>query len=189
LVARVADELHYAHQRGIIHRDIKPANILLGAQGHPLLADFGIAVTESEMASEVATTAGTLAYMAPELLHSTPEEAAADLRTDIYSLGVVLYRLLTGCLPFAGRDLWTLRAAILAGQPAPVSQVKASIPPALAAICHRCLAQQPAARFQTAQALADALRATLLTWSQSRARGGFHADRRVHRGSGRPDGG
>lgn len=158
LVARVAEELHYAHQRGIIHRDIKPANILLDADGNPLLADFGIAVTQGELASELVTTAGTLAYMAPEQLQGSPTEAAADLRTDIYSLGVVLYRLFTNRLPFEGQGLWSLRARILAGDPLPVAQLNAQVPPALAAICQRCLARQPSARYPSAQELADALR-------------------------------
>ncbi len=161
LIARVAEELHYAHQRGIIHRDIKPANILLDAAGNPLLADFGIAITQSEMNSELVTTAGTLAYMAPEQLQASPEEAVADLRTDIYGLGVVLYRLLTGRLPFEGSGLWSLRARILAGDAAPVVQLNTRIPPAIATICQRCLALQPDDRYQSAQELANVLRAAL----------------------------
>ncbi len=87
VVARVADALDYAHKRGFIHRDIKPANILIKQDGSPVLADFGIAVTESEMKGEAATTAGTLAYMAPELL--VGDGKRADVCTDIYGLGVV----------------------------------------------------------------------------------------------------
>jgi eukaryotic-like serine/threonine-protein kinase len=158
LVACVAEELQYAHQRGIIHRDIKPANILLDRQGHPLLADFGIAVTASEMASEVVTTAGTLAYMAPELLRADGQEPLADARTDIYSLGVVLYQLLTGRLPFAADTLWGLRARILDGGAVPADQQNPAVPAALAAICQRCLASCAEERYPSAAELAQALR-------------------------------
>ena len=83
------------------------------------------------------------------------------LRTDINSLGVVLYRLLTGRLQFEGNGLWGLRTRILAGDPAPVAQLNPQIPAPIAAICQRCLARHPGERYQSAQALADALRAAL----------------------------
>ena len=90
MMASVAEYVEFAHEKGFIHRDIKPANILIRTDGTPILADFGIAVTESEMAGELTTTAGTLAYMSPELL--VGDGKRADVCTDVYGLGVVLYR-------------------------------------------------------------------------------------------------
>src|SRR3984893_15949395 len=97
IVAEGARHLRYAHEKGFVHRDIKPSNILLDEKGRPVLADFGIAVTECELRHEAMTSVGTLAYMSPEQLTVGGE---IDARTDIYSLGVVLYELLTGQLPF-----------------------------------------------------------------------------------------
>jgi serine/threonine protein kinase len=163
LTARVADELQYAHERGVIHRDIKPANILLDQQGNPLLADFGIAVTAAEMASEVVTTAGTMAYMAPEQLEGDEADAPADARTDIYSLGVVLYQLVTGRLPFEAHTLWGLRTKILTARPVPPDRLNPAVPASLSEICQRCLARVPDDRFPSAADLAAALRRVVPT--------------------------
>src|SRR5262249_59377821 len=112
----VAEHLQYAHTQGFIHRDIKPANILLDTQGKPVLADFGIAVTACELKQETVSTPGTLAYMAPEQLGGAGE---VGVRTDVYGLGVVLYQLLTGQLPFREQTLWGLRRQILTEEPRP----------------------------------------------------------------------
>jgi serine/threonine protein kinase len=158
IVAEVATYLHHAHARGFIHRDIKPANILLTEQGTPVLADFGIAITAGELVHEVLTAAGTLAYMAPE---QVSPESKLDARTDIHGLGVVLYELLTGQLPFQGETLWELRQQILTRPPGPLRVPGDDRPPELERICLKCLAKDPRERYASAQDLADALRAVL----------------------------
>ncbi len=100
LVAEVAETLAYAHRQGFVHRDIKPGNILIDQHGRALLADFGIARSPDDGAESGAVSFGTLAYMSPEQV----EGQAVDHRADIYSLGVVLYELLTGQLPHQGTD-------------------------------------------------------------------------------------
>jgi serine/threonine-protein kinase len=150
IIADVADALHHAHERGFVHRDIKPSNILLDEHGKPFLADFGIAVTNQEIQ---ASSLGTLPYMAPEQL----AEGKADTRSDIYSLGVVLYQLLTGRLPFDAADPVELRQKILTellvnGNAAPGE---------LLTICKKCLAKSPADRFASVSDLSAALRAAV----------------------------
>jgi serine/threonine-protein kinase len=158
IVAEVAGHLHYAHEKGFIHRDIKPANILLDEGGKPVLADFGIAVTECELRHEAMTSIGTLAYMSPEQLAAAGQ---VDARTDVYSLGVVLYELLTGRVPFADGTLAGLRRRILAEAPAPVRSRNGAVPPALEAICLKCLSKEAADRYASAGELAGALTAFL----------------------------
>lgn len=150
LIADVADALHHAHERGFVHRDIKPSNILLDEHGKPFLADFGIAVTSQETQ---ASSLGTLPYMAPEQLG----EGKADVRSDIYSLGVVLYQLLMGRLPFDAADPGELRQKILTE---PVGN-GGGAPGELLAVCKKCLAKNPAERFASADELATALRFAL----------------------------
>src|SRR5262249_2212501 len=101
IVAEVAEALHYAHLQGMFHRDIKPANILLDRQGRPKVADFGLAVREEDLAGQRGILVGTLPYMSPEQVRR--ESHHIDGRTDIYSLGVVLYELLCGRRPFEAK--------------------------------------------------------------------------------------
>lgn len=158
VVAEVAGHLHYAHEKGFVHRDIKPANILLDEQGRPVLADFGIAVTECELRHESMTSTGTLAYMAPEQLTTG---GRVDARTDVYGLGVVLYELLTGVVPFTAPSLAGLRQRILTEPPQPIRLLNAEAPPELERICLKCLAKAASDRYDSAAALAAALTAFL----------------------------
>jgi serine/threonine-protein kinase len=158
VVAEVAGHLHYAHEKGFVHRDIKPANILLDEGGRPVLADFGIAVTECELRHEALTSTGTLAYMAPEQLTAG---GLVDPRTDVYGLGVVLYELLTGAVPFTDPTLAGLRQRILTEPPQPVRSLKGDVPPELDRICLKCLAKGAGDRYGSARELAETLTAFL----------------------------
>lgn len=153
LVAEIAESLHAAHELGFVHRDIKPANILIDQQGRPLLTDFGIATALGEA---TALIAGTLPYMAPEQLGDDP--AKGDPRTDIWSLGVVLYELLTGKLPFDDPSPAKLSEQIRSHVPLPPRGINSDIPPALEAVVLKCLAKAPEERYETSHQLAHALR-------------------------------
>ncbi|HKR09278.1 MAG TPA: serine/threonine-protein kinase [Gemmatimonadaceae bacterium] len=153
----IADALSYAHQQGIIHRDIKPENILLSA-GHPMLADFGIArVIDIAGVKQLTRTGmgspGTPAYMSPEQLLGDRE---VDGRSDTYSLGCVLFEMLTGKPPFAGKDGFVKR---FTESPPVASSIRKDAPVWMDRVVETALARNPAERFQTAQEFADALTA------------------------------
>ncbi|HUT13598.1 MAG TPA: protein kinase [Thermoguttaceae bacterium] len=156
LVARVADALHYAHKKGFVHRDLKPGNILIDSQGHPHVADFGLAVSEDSQRLYTGQVAGTPAYMSPEQVRG--ETHHLDGRTDIWSLGVILYQLLTGRQPF-----WRGRTAdcldeIQHRDPKPPRQIDDSVPAELERIALKCLAKRSTERYNTAADLAADLR-------------------------------
>jgi serine/threonine-protein kinase len=153
IVAEVADTLAYAHGRGFVHKDIKPGNILIDHHGRALLTDFGIARSPGDGADANASF-GTLAYMAPEQV----EGKTTDHRADIYGLGAVLYELLTGQLPYTADDPVELRRRIVSGPP-PVDPATTGVPVWLAGACCKCLARNPADRYQDAARLASDLRA------------------------------
>jgi predicted Ser/Thr protein kinase len=156
IIARVADAMQYAHSRGVVHRDLKPANILVGASDIAKVTDFGIAKVLSGGAETAFSAAGlqvgTVNYMAPEQIRGE----AIDARTDVYLLGTTLYQCLTRTLPFSGE------AAIfqkLSKDPTPPRAFVPDLTAELEACVLRCLARQPAERYQTMAELADTLRA------------------------------
>ncbi len=161
LLAQVAEGLHAAHREGLIHRDVKPSNLLVErtADGDlkPWVTDFGIAQAGGTLGGAASPRfAGTPAYMAPELLD--PEPGDLDRRVDVWGLGVTLYQLFTGRLPFEAEDLPALLAKIRREPPPPPRQWAPHLPAELEAIVLRCLAKEPEHRYPSAQALAEDLR-------------------------------
>ena len=148
---QVAEALAHAHARGVIHRDVKPSNILVTAQGRLKILDFGLGkqvgaqlvdrTTESYEPPSDSVVAGTLAYMAPEQLRGE----RATTRSDVWSLGVVLYEVITGSRPYAGDTQFTLSASILADAP---RALPARVPAGLKKVVSRCLAKDPVERYQ-----------------------------------------
>ena len=155
-MAQVAGERHSAHQKEVIHRDIKPANILLDHNGKPACADFGLAVREEDLAGQRGLMAGTWPYMSPEQVRG--EGHHVDGRSDIYSLGVVLYEMLCGRRPFHGKTEDELADQILHREAKPPRQIKDSIPPELERICLKALSKQVVDRYTTAKDMATGLR-------------------------------
>ncbi|MCI0683250.1 MAG: protein kinase [Gemmataceae bacterium] len=155
--AFLAEALDYAHRHGIVHRDVKPTNILMDKEGRPVLADFGLArdVQAEETLTREGDIIGTLAYMSPEQAEGKGRDA--DPRSDVYSLGVVLYEGLCGQVPFTGSGVSILRH-IREQEPRAPRQRSPSVPADLETICLKALAKEPGRRYQSAAALADDLR-------------------------------
>ncbi len=160
IVREIADALEYAHERGVVHRDIKPDNILLDADGgRAMVTDFGIA-RAIEAGSRLTVTGiavGTPAYMSPE---QAMGEREVDGRSDIYSLGIVAYQMLTGRLPFTGSNPMALLLKHVNERPKPIADLRPDAPKAMRDAIERCLMKDREDRWETAGALRDALSAT-----------------------------
>ncbi len=156
LIGEACAAVAFAHERGVIHRDIKPGNIMVGADGHCRIMDFGIAgLVDEPPGPETTEAAGSLAYMAPELLE---RGGPGDTRTDVYALGVTLYYVLTGRLPFRGARGAQLVERIREGRPPPPRSLDASISRDLDAVCCKALSREPEARYGGCDELAADLK-------------------------------
>ena len=154
---QIASALDHAHRRGVVHRDLKSSNVIVTPDGRPVVLDFGLArrLPDGERQATETTAggyalAGTLSYMSPEVLLGHP----ADARTDVWAMGVLLYEMLTGELPFAGRTPFETSSAIINEPPRAMPR---SVPLALRLVVERCLQKDPAVRYQQASDLAAAL--------------------------------
>jgi WD40 repeat protein/tRNA A-37 threonylcarbamoyl transferase component Bud32 len=157
LVEQLARAVHYAHQRNIIHRDLKPGNILLTEDGTPKITDFGLAkrLDDDQARTRTGDVMGTPSYMAPEQAAGKIKEIGPG--TDIYSLGAILYEMLTGTPPFDGVTSWDTINMVLSAEPVPPTQRNTRVPRDLETICLKCLEKEPAKRYASAAALADDL--------------------------------
>ncbi len=158
MVATLADAIQIAHEAGIVHRDLKPANILLTADGTPKISDFGLArsYTEAPDLTLGGTRLGTPSYMSPE--QAIGRQDAIGPSTDIYSLGAVLYEMLTGRPPFKAESPAETERQVISEDPAPPSRLNAKVPRDLETICLKCLCKDPHRRYASASDLADDLR-------------------------------
>ena len=157
LAIQLADALHFGHTRGVVHCDMKPGNVLLGDQGEPKIVDFGIARSLTQTAELQDTIAGTVGYISPEQVEGRP----IDGRADVYGLAAVLYEMLTGTPPFSGENLAAVAAQRLTKAPLSARERNPFVPEELDQIVMRGLARDPAQRYPTAKAFADALRGYL----------------------------
>jgi serine/threonine protein kinase len=150
IVYKCAKALHYAHSRGVVHRDIKPSNILLTQDGDVRIVDFGIALVADSDISRLEGVAGSPAYMSPEQVQGLE----LDARSDLYSLGAVMYEMLCGQRPFRAGALGKLLRQVVQAMPEPLRQVRPEIPEELEAVVDRALQKEPSNRYRTGTELA-----------------------------------
>lgn len=163
LAAQVADGLAFAHERGVVHRDIKPGNIMIVRDRHAKIMDFGIAsIRISDVKTQAGAILGSPRYMSPEQVRGQ----RADHRSDIYSLGVVIYELTAGEPPFSAAHVTQLMHMVATATPRPPSSANAAVPPMLDLIVAKALEKDPDARYQSAAELAADLRACLAGLSE-----------------------
>jgi tetratricopeptide (TPR) repeat protein len=158
LLASLADAVHHAHQRGILHRDLKPANVLLTEEGLPRVADFGLARRldeQGDRATRSGAIVGTPAYMAPE---QALGNKGLGPGVDVWSMGVILYEMLTGRRPFQGETLLQTLEHVRQQEPLAPQMLSPEVPADLGTICLKCLEKEPGRRYQSAAELADDLR-------------------------------
>jgi serine/threonine-protein kinase len=155
ITTQVADGLAYAHERGVVHRDIKPGNIMILGSGLAKIMDFGIArLRASDVRTKTGVLLGSPKYMSPEQVLGE----GADGRSDVFSLGVVLYEMLVGATPFSGDTVSNLMYQIATATPHPPSRINAEVPPMLDLVVAKALAKKPEERYQSAAELAADLR-------------------------------
>lgn len=157
IVGQLSEALDYAHKNGIVHRDIKPANIMMLAKGEIKLTDFGIARIQSSSHTKTGVIMGTPAYMSPEQLAGKK----VDGRSDLFSLGAILYELLSGEKPFSGDSITTIMYQITNVAPKSLKEYKPDIPPIVQMLLDKAMAKQAEQRFQTGKEFADAIRVCL----------------------------
>jgi len=154
ICAKTAEALGYAHQHGVVHRDVKPANIMLLESGEVKVTDFGIARIVSSSQTKTGVVMGSPSYMSPEQISGKK----VDGRSDLFSLGVVLYELLTGERPFRGESIATIMFQITQSPPPPVTEFVPKLPPIFQKLVEKALAKDPAHRFQTGEEFANTLK-------------------------------
>jgi len=153
LTQEIAEGLHYAHSQGVIHRDVKPSNILVTNDGHAKIADFGIAKLNLSQLTVPGQLWGSPAYMSPEQLNGEN----VDARSDLFSLGVILYTMITGYRPFQGNSATTVCFKVVNREPIPATSFDAGLPAALDRLIAQAMAKEPTERFQSGRDMSETI--------------------------------